>query len=312
MSRRHVKTSGLVIVVVLVVGLMTLAGGVPKSQCMPRSMRQRVPGEAATAAVAFQASTLAGTAFSVADDVFTKAKVVSYKHLQDEAANQVRIVDDRLVAQTDCSGFISYVLSKSAPLHYKAVMEFARRQYVEGQKQKGLPVEDGKPFYPDAKDYADFFATLDANTTKHGWVAVDSVWDLQQGDIIAWGKDGWNGNGNSGHIAMVIEPPVSQLVGAAVKEKKPDGSEAEITVNCVNIHVLDSSADYHFPTEDLPPEARPAQKHRDGLGKGYVRLVLDSNGRPVKYWEGFYSGETQKAINAPSKSSDIRFARLMD
>ncbi|HEY6332077.1 MAG TPA: hypothetical protein VI756_22300 [Blastocatellia bacterium] len=304
MFRRHAKTLALVIVVVLVLAFMAWAGEGLGSR--------RVPGEGLPAAGAFQASTLAGTAFSVADGVFMKAKVVSYKHLQDEAANQVRVIDDKLTAQTDCSGFISYVLGKSAPMHYKAVMEFARRRYVDDQKQKGLVARDGMPFYPDAKDYADFFATLDSNTPKHGWISVDSVWDLQQGDIIAWGKDNWDGKGNSGHVAMVIEPPSTQLVGAAVKEKKPDGTEAEMTVNCVNIHVLDSSADYHFPTENLPPQARPAQKHRDGLGKGYVRLVLDSNGRPVKYWEGFYSGEAQKAINAPSKSTDIHFARLMD
>jgi len=255
---------------------------------------------------------LAEVAFDVANDVFLKAKVVAYHHLPDLAGNQVRLVDGDMVAQTDCSGFVSYVLNKSAPKHYEAVLEFARRRYVQTQQSNGAQPEEGKPLYPEAKDYADFFGTLKAGSTTHGWTGVATVWDLRKGDIIAWGKNNWDGKGDSGHVAIVIEPPDQQLVEASVKETGADGVEAESTVQCVNLHVLDSSAVYHFPAEELPPRARPVQKHRDGLGKGYIRLVLDSGGAPVRYWEGLYQGDVKKEIKAPSISADIHFGRLID
>ncbi|MBX9670589.1 MAG: hypothetical protein K2X93_23505 [Candidatus Obscuribacterales bacterium] len=42
----------------------------------------------------------------------------------------------------------------------------------------------------------------------------------------------------------------------------------------VRVRVIDSSTTYHFPLEELPPNAN--LDHRDGLGIGYVRVYLSS------------------------------------
>jgi hypothetical protein len=83
------------------------------------------------------------------------------------------------------------------------------------------------------------------------------------------------------------------------------------TIRCVTIHVLDSSSVSHFGKQQLPPKAQPPQQQRDGVGIGDIRLVLDRDGTPNRYWEGSYWGEGQREIKAPSKSTDIHFARLV-
>ncbi|MGV8120481.1 MAG: hypothetical protein AB2L14_12035 [Candidatus Xenobiia bacterium LiM19] len=72
---------------------------------------------------------------------------------------------------------------------------------------------------------------------------------------------------------------------------------------------MDSSSIYHFQPDITPPQA--GQKNRDGLGKGFVRLVLDEGDKPVGYWEGHYSGKYSVDISGPSYSDTIAFGRLV-
>jgi cell wall-associated NlpC family hydrolase len=268
-----------------------------------RSTRTSAPGS----------GRLAAAAFEIANEVFLNAEDVAYEHPLKPASRQVVRIDGRLAARTDCSGFMSYVLNKAAPApQYAAVMDLARREYQEDQERKGRTPRDDRPFYPDAKEYADFFATLSTRTPSDGWIGVQSVWDLRRGDLIAWAKESWDGKGNSGHVAMVMDPPSRQLVEAIAVERNREGVSHEVRIKCVNIRVLDSSSVSHFGDEQLPPIVAPRQQQRDGVGTGYIRLVLDSGGMPIRYWEGYYWGEGQKDIKTPGRSSNIHFGRLVD
>jgi len=258
-------------------------------------------------------SRLANEAFALANEVFEKAGDVAYEHTPRPAAEQVLNTGGEWVARTDCSGFVSYILNKAAPApQYAAVMDYARRQYREDQERQNRTPRKDRPYYPDAKEYADFFGTLSTQTAVNGWIGVATVWDLRRGDIIAWAKENWDGKGNSGHVAIVVEPPAREFVETTALEKNKDGIVHEVKIRCIRIRVLDSSSVSHFDDEKLPPSVKPRQQQRDGVGIGYIRLVLDSVGTPIRYWEGYYWGEGQKEIKAPSKSSDIHFGRLID
>ena len=51
--------------------------------------------------------------------------------------------------------------------------------------------------------------------------------------------------------------------------------------------------------------------HRDGVGKGVVRIILDQSNRPIGYWEGTYWYEGGKEIRNPTLTESIAFARLV-
>jgi hypothetical protein len=166
-------------------------------------------------------------------------------------------------------------------------------------------LQPGRP-YPQAKSYARFFAGLREGNPERGWLKIVNPRDLKRGDIMAWEKQpvGYakpgRRRGNSGHVMMVIDAP------GEVEIEEVEGKPLRF----LSVRVIDSSSVVHFPPEELPPLC--AQNARDGLGIGYVRLVLDGGLKPIGYWEGTYWGEGRKAINHPSYSDTVAFARLVN
>lgn len=258
---------------------------------MLSGFKKRKSLAAAIAAVSFCLHCGSGATFaadSAADKIFNKAesllgtvKDVHYEHLHSAANQQV----DGNIAHNDCSGFVSYLLAKYAPAQYSAI--------ASEQPDKN---------YPQAKIYAQFFNTLSAAQSSHaGWLKVDNFRDLKRGDFIAWAKQVVPGQkpGNSGHVAIVAEPP-GDVAETTVNEKQ---------VRFIALKVIDSSSVDHFPPDTLPPNA--GQKHRDGLGEGFVRIIVDADNHPIGYWEGTYWNEGDKPIKGPSYTPTIGFARLI-
>lgn len=258
-------------------------------------------------------STAADSHNSTADKVLRKAesllntvKDVHYEHLHSPANRQI----DGCVAHNDCSGFVSYLLSKYAPAQYLTISS-----------------EQPNKSYPQAKIYAKFFSQLESEQseqlkqcarserseqsaqfahtsrvrTTSGWLKVYNFHDLKRGDFIAWAKVVEPGQkpGNSGHVAIVVEPP-GNVEEETINEKQ---------VRFIAIKVIDSSSVDHFPPDFLPPNA--GQKHRDGLGEGFVKIILDADDHAIGYWEGTYWNEGNKPIKAPSYTPTIGFARLV-
>lgn len=96
------------------------------------------------------------------------------------------------IYQTDCSGFIAFLLRKVSPTHLDA-----------------LPVADGRK-KPRAVEYYEFIRTQprieDASPT--GWIRVPSLVDAQPGDILAWRYVEITPGRNTGHVLIVAAAPV--------------------------------------------------------------------------------------------------------
>jgi cell wall-associated NlpC family hydrolase len=222
-----------------------------------------------------------------ADWVFNNAEQVHYGHRKAPALLQVKSYSNgRCDADTDCSGFVSYVLS-DFPKQYEAIRK------LQPQRK-----------YPQAKVYVQFFNELKKDVPTDGWLRVERIKDLRRGDLIAWRKpqppDGVKKKkSNTGHVAIVIENK------GPVEEAELDGKK----VRFQSVNVIDSSSVKHFQPELLPPLS--SMPHRDGLGKGVVRIILDESDRPIGYWEGTYWYEGKKDIRKPTFTESIAFARLV-
>jgi hypothetical protein len=243
-------------------------------------------GQAAGAAGAQRAQKPLGErAYEKALWALEHASHVKYEHNNKRPADQVEesMRNGEVSVQTDCSGFASWVLHNVSPDRLWAVEAL----------QPGHEC-------PQAKTFARFFASLPTDKPFSGWIGVPAVSDLKRGDFIAWSDGKGDGErGNTGHVMIVAErpgPPEQTVV---------DGK----TLTYVSIRVIDSSSVVHFAPETLPPFA--GLKHRDGLGEGYVRLVLDGDGRPVERWEGTYSEGKRRDITHPSPSPIISFGRVV-
>ena len=251
---------------------------------------------------------LSAKIFAKADQIFEDVTNNHYRHMHEKADEQVTFSDQsHCSALTDCSGFVSYLLNTIAPKQYEIVSQRTGRSH------------------PRARDYATFITSLTPEKSENGWMRLTNFRDLRRGDIIAWAKrvdpDANNGKkAPSGHILVVAEQPT------VVSESAVRTSEAEIVAGhlekaqeleevqvekfrYVTVSVIDSSSVKHFPPETLPPKA--GQTTRDGVGKGNIRLILNSADAVVGYWEGTYSGEHNREIKRPTYSDLIGMARVI-
>jgi hypothetical protein len=249
---------------------------------------------------------LSAKIFAKADQVFDDVTNNHYRHLHEKADEQVTFSDQsHCSVSTDCSGFVSYLVNSIAPKQYEMVLQKSGRSH------------------PRARDYATFITSLTPEKSENGWLRLTNFRDLRRGDIIAWAKrvdpDATNKKAPSGHVLVVAEQPT------IVSESAVRTSEAEIPVGnlktanepeefqvekfrYVTVSVIDSSSVKHFPPEILPPNA--GQRTRDGVGKGNVRLILDSSDSVIGYWEGTYSGEHNREIKRPTYSDLVGMARV--
>lgn len=216
--------------------------------------------------------------------VFNNATSTSYENSDKDAKDLVRITgSDLYEVKADCSGFISYLLYSVCPEQYEVIRK-----------------RESACRYPLSRTYQEFFSSLPSGTPSEGWLKIESLRALKRGDIIAWKKPGSNTHkGGTGHMMMVMEPPLDIVEEVVNKD----------TIRYVSIFVIDSSSVYHFKPEYFPPRA--GQVHRNGLGKGFIRLILNKKDIPVGYWEGTYSGKNREDIKGPTYSDKIAFARVV-
>lgn len=243
-------------------------------------------GIAPRVSTSVQTASPAERMFERADWVFNNAERVHYGHRKVSVNNQVkRFSNGRCEADTDCSGFVSYLLS-DFPKHYDVIRKLQPDRT-----------------YPQAKTYVQFFTSLKPDTVTGGWLKVANTDELRRGDLIAWRKpqpaDGVKRKTNTGHIAIVIDKP-GPVEATEINSK---------TYRYQSINVIDSSSVKHFQPEILPPLS--SMPHRDGIGKGMVRIILDDDNQPIGYWEGTYWYEGNKDIRKPTLTDSIVFARMV-
>ncbi|KAJ3018328.1 hypothetical protein HKX48_002967 [Thoreauomyces humboldtii] len=152
---------------------------------------------------------------------------------------------------------------------------------------------------PRAWDYAHFIQGLNG-TSNPRWKAVDSVRDLQAGDLVAWEIPGWNVTGKStGHV-VIVAPPPSKAPGHEGRMIVPDGERS------VWVGVLDASSVRHRWDTRCGwggDEGVISRTCLGGVGHAFIRLLMDAKGRPV----AFQFHEQAVVRNYP-----ISLARLSD
>jgi hypothetical protein len=244
-------------------------------------------------AVALLAAQVAGAAagermLTEASNIFARATVVSYRHLNAAASAQLQVSPEGdWTSRNDCSGFASFMIHRVAPRAYTAVQAC-----------------EPKYKHVRAITYAQFFQGLATNHLSTGWQRVATWRELRPGDVIAWSSvpktNSEQKTHSAGHVTLVVQPPTGPHT-ETVEGK---------TYRFTSVRVLDSSSVTHFPPETFPPHA--GQTARDGLGFGVIRLLLDEHDQPVGYWEGTWWGEGQTPIRRPTRSALLGFARLVE
>jgi len=124
------------------------------------------------------------------------ALVVAVKHMEEtlrETHYSHKTFIDFIngVYDTDCSGFIGYLLNQIAPEHLALI-----------------PKEPTQP-RPRAFKYYEYFHQLQQEgTVAQGWKAINRLMDTQPGDIIAWALEPITKHADTGHVMLVAAKPV--------------------------------------------------------------------------------------------------------
>lgn len=140
----------------------------------------------------------------------------------------------------DCSGMVQWVLRRAAP-------QAARSTYV------------GPAARPLARDFQRRIARAPTERVRAGWRRVARVRDLAPGDVVAWIKPQEIDSPNTGHVAIVVLPPVPV----------PGYGDAYL------VRIADSTRLMHDDDTRVG---------RTGFGFGTILLVADpESGAPVAY-----------------------------
>jgi hypothetical protein len=113
--------------------------------------------------------------------VLANVRQTSYRH-------HSRVDPSNGIYQLDCSEFVSLMLERVAPEHYREI-----------------PTETGHP-QPRARMYFRFFDKLKLEPLT-GWRPITKLAGVTPGDIIAWEKMSTSGKGDTGHVMIVAESP---------------------------------------------------------------------------------------------------------
>lgn len=204
-------------------------------------------------------------------------------------------------SRTDCSGWVSHVVSTVAPAHYAAVSAYT---------QSAFPADT----CPWPRAYAWYqFALSQAN--QGVFQVLTDFTQVQPGDIIVWtlgdwaSTTSWTGGetpkGDTGHIMVVLQggvplPPATEqptvphakLFGVAVSDssdlshgRAADGSWADTRMDANAICGSSGNPD--------------KWDHDGGLGWGVITFALDGQDRAVQFSfdvqsHGFYSPGSDK------------------
>jgi len=116
------------------------------------------------------ATTLPERIYNKAEEIFEHTRICHYRHLQEGVEDQVRKVNGTYEANTDCSGFVSYVINSVSPGHYDVVYQMSGRTY------------------PHARTFVILIGQLRTDIPTNGWLRLGSFRNLRRGDLIAWEK----------------------------------------------------------------------------------------------------------------------------
>lgn len=219
---------------------------------------------------------------------------------------------------TDCSGWISYLLGGSAPTNYSGFYSFFVN-YM-GTFKKNNPGYVSGDNYPQAFVFAAGFRQLQTQPTAiPGFAAVTDLRTIQKGDVIAWcGTTFCNGqasSGDTGHVMLAIGP--AQAVAVNCNTVTPANSQMCTSIiptalgadkqslpgAVYAVEVADESCLSHYTAGDAAPPltsagwpstrtfnnppCTPATGNADslggGVGTGFIYFTVNSSGVPLQH-----------------------------
>ncbi len=200
-----------------------------------------------------------------------------------------------LLASTDCSGWLSFVLNTVSPLH-EAVLQAQRRQdeYNRAYSEAFALRESRRP-WSRAFVVAHHLRSGDARST--GFDLVSSFEDLRSGDIGAYAMGRYAKPSDesrpkprdTGHVFIVAGRP--SLVDPDTKNYDGRGTLTEDAATVIAVPVVDSSATLHFDPDSrknddgryalpkVPPHSRAKP---GGVGMGTIWFALSEEGRVLQ------------------------------
>lgn len=131
--------------------------------------------------------------------------------------HEICIDDAAGIYDCDCSGFVEYLLSRTAPNQLAPLRDLST---------------DERPL---AHDFYTFFSCLPTTESAgtNGWLQITTLEDTTRGDIVAWNLHDSNEPGDTGHVFVIAEAP-TPLIG---------GHDSSATFA---VKVYDSSSKEHF------------------------------------------------------------------
>jgi hypothetical protein len=179
-------------------------------------------------------------------DIAAKAESIVNTLTQTDYQHVDNIDPDAGVYDCDCNGFVSYVLSITAPRQYALVPK-------EAQQSR-----------PRAFKYFNFFASLTPESSG-GWRRIDRLTDAGRGDVMAWRFPTIHPDIDTGHVMILAESPTLDPSGEFFAAR-----------------IYDSAAKAHFDDTRMP-DGHPSPTGKTGVGSGFINLRVDGEGRPIAY-----------------------------
>lgn len=172
--------------------------------------------------------------------------------LRDSKYNHATVVDEREGRyEFDCSGFVTWVLRRTAPGAHAALLSRSLKQR------------------PLARDYYWEIAKAPAGEkTPRGVRRIPRVAEAEPGDIVAWLKPAQLRSPHTGHVGFLLERP----------RPVPELEQAYV------VRIADASSYQHDEDDRLGTG-------RTGFGSGVILLIADpQTGEPKAYgWFGVRS-----------------------
>ena len=200
-----------------------------------------------------------------------------------------------LLASTDCSGWLSFVLNTISPLHQAALQAQRGRDEYNRVYSEDFALRERRRPWSRAFVVAQYLRSGDASAT--GFEAVTSFEDLRSGDIGAYAMgryakpsdDSRPKPRDTGHVFIVTGSPT--LVDPATKDYDGRGTLEKDAAKVIAVPVVDSSATPHFDPDSRKnadgryglPKVRPHSRARPGgVGTGTIWFALSEEGRVLQ------------------------------
>ena len=200
-----------------------------------------------------------------------------------------------LLASTDCSGWLSFVLNTISPLHQAVLQAQRGRDEHNRLYSEDFALRESRRPWSRAFVVAQYLRSGDAPAT--GFETLTSFEDLRSGDIGAYAMgryakpsdDSRPKPRDTGHVFIVAGSPT--VVDPSTKDYDGRGTLEKDAAKVISVPVIDSSATLHFDPDSRKnadgryglPKVRPHSRAKPGgVGTGTIWFALSEEGRVLQ------------------------------